>query len=102
MKSRKSQRALAVDSLPEEVDWRDEGCAMFPSCLNCPLPRCMEEEPRGKQRVRMSARARRMAELRREGKTIEEIAELFGVSNRTVQRAVAVRKSSERNTRGAI
>jgi len=81
-------------SLPGEVSWRDEGCELFPSCLNCPLPRCIEEEPRGKQRLRMLARARRMAELRRAGKSIKQIAELFGVSKRTVQRALASYKST--------
>ncbi len=78
-------------SLPGEVNWRDEGCELFPSCLNCPLPRCIEEEPRGKQRLRMLARARRMAELRRDGKSIKQIAVLFEVSKRTVQRALALR-----------
>jgi AraC-like DNA-binding protein len=83
-----------ADLLPGEVNWRDEGCELFPSCLNCPLPRCIEEEPRGKQRLRMLARARRMAELRRDGKSIKQIAVLFGVSKRTVQRALASYKSS--------
>ena len=76
------------DSLPEEVDWRDEGCEVFPSCLNCPLPRCLEEQPRGKQMLRMKARARRMVDLRQQGKSVAEIARLFGVSQRTVQREI--------------
>jgi methylphosphotriester-DNA--protein-cysteine methyltransferase len=76
-----------LDLLPDKVEWRDEGCEFFPSCLNCPLPRCVEDEPRGQQRLRMAARKRRMAELRRRGKSVKEIAELFGVSRRTVQRA---------------
>ena len=80
-----------ADLLPGEVNWRDEGCELFPSCLNCPLPRCIEEEPRGKQRSSMSGRARRMAELRRDGKSIKEIAVLFEVSKRTVQRGLALR-----------
>ena len=77
-----------LDLLPDEVNWRDEGCGVFPSCLNCPLPRCVEEESRGQQRLRMKARNRRMAELSRGGKNVKEIAELFGVSQRTVQRAI--------------
>jgi len=88
-----------VDLLPEEVNWRDEGCGVFPSCLNCPLPRCVEEESRGHQRLKMKARNRRMAELRRGGKSVKEIAELFGVSQRTVQRALSPRKSHGRAAR---
>lgn len=76
------------DCLPEEVDWRDEGCEVFPSCLNCPLPRCLEEQPRGKQMLRMRARARRMVEMRQQGKSVAEIACHFGVSQRTVQREI--------------
>ena len=49
-----------LDLLPEEIDWRDEGCEVFASCLNCPLPRCIEEEPRGPQRLKIAARNRRM------------------------------------------
>jgi len=83
--------------LPEEVGWRDEGCGLFPSCLNCPLPRCIYEESRGKQRLKMLARARRMAELKRDGKSVKEIAELFGVSKRTVQRALGTTQGRGRS-----
>jgi hypothetical protein len=77
------------DLLPEDMEWHDDGCEFFPSCLNCPLPRCLEEEPRGKQKLRMVTRAGRMSKLRDEGKTTAEIARLFGVSIRTVQRAIS-------------
>ena len=86
----------ALGLLPEGVDWRDRGCELFPSCLSCPLPRCIEEESRGKQRLKVLARARRMAELRRDGKSVKEIAELFGVSKRTVQRGLYTQKSHRR------
>ena len=84
-----------LDLLPEEVDWRDEGCEVFASCLNCPLPRCIEEESRGQQRLKMAERSRRMAELRKRGKSLNEIAELFSVSRRTVERALKQNKKSE-------
>jgi hypothetical protein len=80
------------DLLPEEVDWRDEGCEAFSSCLNCPLPRCLEEQPRGQQKLRMKARDGRMVELRRGGKSVKAIADLFRVSQRTVQRALKSKK----------
>ena len=86
-----------LDLLPDEIEWRDEGCEFFPSCLNCPLPKCVEDEPRGQQRLRMAARKRRMAELRRRGKSVKEIAELFGVSRRTVQRALKNQKPKVKN-----
>ena len=77
-----------LDILPDDINWRDRGCEFFPACLNCPLPKCLEDEPRGQQRLRMAARKRRMVELRQVGKSVREIAGLFGVSKRTVQRAL--------------
>ena len=91
-----------LDLLPDEIEWRDEGCEFFPSCLNCPLPRCVEDEPRGQQRLRMAARKRRMAELRRRGKSVKEIAELFGVSRRTVQRALKSQKLKVQNQKDNV
>ena len=79
---------VEVDLLPEEINWRDEGCGVFGSCLNCPLPRCVEEEPRGQQRLRLAVRDGRMAELRRSGRSVKYISGLFGVSRRTVERAL--------------
>ena len=86
-----------IDLLSEEINWRDEGCEVFGSCLNCPLPRCVEEEPRGQQRLRLAARNRRMVELRRSGKSVKDIAGLFGVSRRTVERALRNKKSKRKS-----
>jgi len=83
-----------IDLIPDDINWRDRGCEYFPSCLNCPLPKCLEDEPRGQQRLRMRARRTRMVELRQMGKSVKEIAELFGVSKRTVQRALQNKKSA--------
>jgi DNA invertase Pin-like site-specific DNA recombinase len=73
---------------------------LFPSCLRCPLPRCVEEVARERQRLRMSARAKRMAELKTSGHTVNGIARLFGVSTRTVQRALA--KSKAKNKKAKV
>ena len=77
---------LHWDLLPDEFPYEDKGCELFPSCLNCPFPDCIKEEPWGKERFLKSRRAERMMELRREGKSIKEIARIFEVSPRTVQR----------------
>ena len=74
------------DLLPEEFPYQDKGCELFPSCLNCPFPSCLEEEPWGKERFLKVRRAQRMLKLRREGKSVKEIARIFEVSPRTVQR----------------
>jgi len=84
------ESSLIWDVLPEEFPYQDEGCELFPSCLNCPFPTCIREEPWGKERFLKLSRARRMAELKDEGKSVEEIARIFGVSSRTVQRWLKV------------
>ena len=79
-----------IDLLPEEFPYDDEGCELSPSCLNCPFPTCIREEPWGKERWLKLRRAERMMELKGEGKSTEEIARIFGVSIRTVQRWLKV------------
>lgn len=80
--------------LPEEFPYQDEGCELAPSCLNCPFPRCLEEEPWGKEKFLKHRRAERMVQLRREGKSVREIARIFEVSTRTVQRWLRVMKEA--------
>ena len=77
---------LLWDLLPEEFPYQDRGCELSSSCLNCPFPDCLEGEPWGKERFLKRRRAQRMLELKREGKSINEIARIFEVSPRTVQR----------------
>ena len=80
---------VELDLPPEYCHYRDEGCDLADSCLNCPLPKCVYEEPRGKQRWLKRLRAREMSRLfTTEGKKTTELARSFGVSPRTVQRAL--------------
>ena len=82
------QQQSVWDLLPEEFPYIDEGCELSPSCLNCPFPRCVKEEPWGKEKFLKRRRAERMLELKNEGKSTAEIARIFEVSTRTVQRAL--------------
>ncbi len=80
---------VGLDLPPEYCHYRDEGCELVDSCLNCPLPKCIYDEPGGKQRWLKRLRAREMARLfTTEGKGIKGLALMFGVSQRTVQRAL--------------
>jgi DNA invertase Pin-like site-specific DNA recombinase len=71
--------------LQEYVNWKDGGCDLHPAC---PLQRCIEEEPRRRQKRRIADRAGQIKEMRARGITCREIAAAFGVSTRTVQRAL--------------
>ena len=80
---------LRLDILPESYGYRDNGCAVSRSCLRCPLPQCKYDDPNLKRR---EARDRRDVEIlalrRRKRLTVKEVARRFGVSERTVFRAV--------------
>ncbi|HJX69272.1 MAG TPA: helix-turn-helix domain-containing protein [Dehalococcoidia bacterium] len=88
---------LLWDLLPEEFPYADRGCELSPSCLDCPFPDCLEEEPWGKERFLKRRRAQRMVELKKEGKSIREIARVFEVSPRTVQRWLKAVAGQESN-----
>ena len=82
---------VELDLPPEYCRYRDEGCELAGSCLNCPFPQCIYDQPRGRQRWLKKLRAREMTRLfTAKGKGLEELAQMFGVSQRTVQRALKV------------
>ncbi len=91
---------VELDLPPEFCHYRDEGCELAGSCLNCPFEECIYEEPGGKQHWLKRLRAREMARLFTTGKKVKELAQMFGVSQRTVQRALRV-ALDESNMRGA-
>lgn len=84
------------DLLPEHCYYPDEGCEFAHSCLNCPFPRCIYDEPGGKQRFIKDLRNQEILRLYTDGKEMEELAITFGVSQRTVQRALKRAKNERR------
>jgi hypothetical protein len=76
------------DLPPEYCHYRDEGCEYAESCLGCPFPQCLYDEPRGRQRWLKELRNREIKRLFTGGWGVKELAGLFGVSQRTIQRAL--------------
>lgn len=77
------------DLPPEYYQYKDEGCDLADSCLNCPFPQCIYEQPRGRQRWLKKLRDREIDRLfTGGGKGVKELALMFRVSPRTVQRAL--------------
>jgi hypothetical protein len=76
------------DLLPEYTRYKDEGCEYARSCLECPFPRCLYDEPRGRQQWLKELRNREINRLSESGRTIRELAMTFDVCERTVQRAL--------------
>jgi transcriptional regulator of acetoin/glycerol metabolism len=84
-----SFRRPRVDALPENVDYRDTGCDLYPSCLRCPLPRCRYDDPGGAAQMLRSGRDATILRLaERDGLPISQLAEMFGVSRRTIFRVL--------------
>ena len=79
------------DMLPERTRYRDDGCEIHPECLTCPLPRCRYDEPGGLNgMLNADARPGDRA-VAGKGAPVEEIAEVFGVSRRTVFRILTAK-----------
>lgn len=78
----------APDLPPEYCRYKDEGCELAESCLNCPFPHCMYDEPRGKQRWLKQVRDQEIKRLFEKGSGTKELGTIFGVSRRTIQRAL--------------
>jgi hypothetical protein len=90
---------IDLDLPPEYCRYRDEGCELAGACLDCPFEECVYDEPGGKPRLVKNLRNKEMARLFTcEGKKVKELAEIYGVSQRTVQRALksALENSTER------
>jgi len=98
-----SAAAAMRDLLPEQMEYRDDGCYIHPSCLSCPLPACIYEEryslregrlsPR---RVSLRARDMEIVQLAAEGWTAREIGDTYALSRRQVFRILAIEKSTQR------
>lgn len=77
------------DLPPEYCRYQDEGCELAVSCLNCPFPRCVNEEPGGRQRWIKELRDKAVCrQFMTQGKRVKELSLMFGVSQRTAQRIV--------------
>jgi hypothetical protein len=83
------QPRVRTDSLPEFTRYRDDGCSVSASCLDGPLPRCRYEEPGGLRALMNEHRDRQILDLRARGVSVEELADRFGVSRRTIFRVIS-------------
>ena len=78
-----------LDLPPEFCHYHDNGCEFADSCLVCPFPECLYAEPGGKQRWLKTLRDEAVSRLfTGRGKTVKELALMFGVSRRTIQRVL--------------
>jgi hypothetical protein len=78
-----------LDLPPEHCYYQDNGCEFADSCLSCPFPECIYAQPGGKQRWLRGLRDKEVLRLfTTQGKTTKDLALMFGVSRRTIQRTL--------------
>ena len=93
------------DTLPEHSTYRDSGCEMCGSCLECPLPMCKYDDPGWLQRESRRSRDEAILRARREeALPVPVVAARFGISTRTVHRVLqtggATRRQAESDDEG--
>ncbi|MCH7999217.1 MAG: helix-turn-helix domain-containing protein [Chloroflexi bacterium] len=82
-------RRVRRDALPEEIRYRDDGCDIHSECLTCPLPRCRYDEPGGLRGMLNAYRDQQIVALRGDGAPVDQIAERYRLSRRTVFRILS-------------
>jgi len=82
-------RRVRAGALPEHSRYRDDGCDIHPHCLTCPLPRCRYDEPGGLRALLNEYRGQQMLAMRRQGHSVNALAQRFRLSRRTVFRILA-------------
>ena len=88
-RSHRRRHEPVLDGLPELMHYADTGCEVASSCLHCPLPQCKYDDPAWYQAYRRQGRdAELLAAHKDEGLSVFQVAERFGVSPRTVHRAL--------------
>ena len=76
--------------------YRGDGCDVWHSCLSCPLPRCIYDEPRT-EKPHLTAKRTRNAEiarLSRDGWSAAELAVRFSLTRRQIFR---IRRQERQN-----
>lgn len=72
---------------PKDIpNYPDRGCQYAPSCLNCPFPQCLLDEPPSQGRPPKQKRDSEVKRRFQEGEDVESLSSRFKVSVRTIQR----------------
>ncbi len=76
---------------------QDTGCEVSPTCLNCPLSQCKDDDREWYRRWRKRGKLLLVGQVvERESLTTQEAARRFRVCIRTVQRALRYRRKAAR------
>jgi len=96
-------RRTRSDTLPEGINFKDDGCTIrvdgvahvIPRCETCPLPRCKYDDPGWLARNVRDERDKMIIARSRRGLPLEDIATEMNVSKRTVHRVLRVERGGK-------
>ena len=85
-----------LDLLPEYVHYRDEGCDLAPSCLECPFPECKDDQPHGRDKLSKKSRNAEIVRLHLvKKKSFQQLADKFHLDRRTIITIVQASRSAK-------
>ena len=84
------------DTLPENTNYRDDGCEFAKSCLDCELPACKFDAPGWMRKADRHERDQAVVRARtEEDMAVPDIAARFNVSTRTIHRILQSERTGE-------
>jgi len=79
----------------EDSNYFDTGCKYSPTCLNCPLPICIYDDPNFFKNFIKESRDKSIFQDYEQGMSVKELSLKYGVSIRTIQRSIKLNGSAE-------
>ena len=79
----------------DDSNYFDTGCKYSASCLNCPLPICVYDDPDFFKNLIKKNRNKNIFQDYERGMSVKDLSLKYEVSIRTIQRALKFSKSSE-------
>ena len=79
----------------DDSNYFDTGCKYSPTCLNCPLPICIYDDPNFFKNFIKESRDKSIFQDYEKGMSVKELSIKYEVSIRTIQRSIKLDSSAE-------
>ena len=79
----------------DDSNYFDTGCKYSPTCLNCPLPICIYDDPNFFKNFIKENRDKSIFQDYEKGMSVKELSIKYEVSIRTIQRSIKLDSSAE-------
>ena len=81
-------KKVRSDTLPENTNYKDNGCDISQSCLDCHLTLCKYDDDNYSPGKNKLNRDKEIYQLNSEGKSIIDLSKKYNLSIRTIQRSI--------------